>query len=443
MRGGRGRGGAGGRGGGNGGRGGGGGGFGFNAALGADGDKDDPAFQHLRAMAAESRQAFRSVATAQRVAAEAPPAVVAEGGSASAGGEEEGAEGSACAPPPPPATEEPKPKKTGGRANFLKKLLPGLVIPASLPPEALPTPAFVDRTIDNFDFSREVITAARSAVVRSKHTRVPVGAVPPRPAQLPEADRDGCGHLKPWYNLVASTGCRAKDGTATVGPSLFIFAHADFAGAASLLTVACRNAAKCAAARALPDAGDESDDGAVAEGSEGESDVAGSQPAAKAHRTEQADGPEEVTVVLPTVPQVTLCMATETQSEESKEVQEALRFGVFMHLAGGGAWLWAALAAVHTPVHPDLDRDLHKLFQSTVKNLAVLRKRMPGVFAEALADQALNSADAITIPLDTDAAIVVPFNAASATPSVIRSLLSLLVVLGKVFGQANPSLMPL
>jgi hypothetical protein len=80
-----------------------------------------------------------------------------------------------------------------------------------------------------------------------------------------------------------------------------------------------------------------------------------------------------------------------------------------------------ALAAVHVPTDPDTERLLQSVFTATVRHVAALHELRP---------------DPLT-------ALSAASGAGEEEGAPSRAVFSVLVVLGKVFKQANPSLIPL
>jgi hypothetical protein len=131
-------------------------------------------------------------------------------------------------------------------------------------------------------------------------------------------------------------------------------------------------------------------------------------------------------VTLPAPPRLTWVAATASVPLSHTKL-EALRFTLFASRRGGGAWLWAALAAVHVPTDPD----------TTVRHVAALHEPRPDLFTlpsaasgTGVAEGAASSATRGGEPL-----LLSP---ATLRVEDLRAVFSVLVVLGKVFKQANP-----
>jgi hypothetical protein len=121
--------------------------------------------------------------------------------------------------------------------SFLKKLLPSLVLPPILSAACLPPTTFVALTVDNFDFTREIITAARGAVTAAKYRMEAAHKeegsaglhaatrVPSRPVGLPHADappvatlmsKQHTVKLAEFYGFVEGHGCPRPSAAAAV-----------------------------------------------------------------------------------------------------------------------------------------------------------------------------------------------------------------------------------
>lgn len=374
------------------------------------------------------------------------------------------------APTPPPPVQARRRQPT----DLLKRFLPGLVAPPTLSPEHLPCPEYVAFTVANFDFTRELITAARAALAAAAQTAAERGtdvSVPrglERPSGLPSTP-----DVKGWFGFVgryAHTRPSAAGVPDVVdiayGPPLRALAHTDYVCSVSLLVATCRNALRSAAHAATITAGlnDDADDG----GSEaGEDDQARPPGAPGSDKDDNDDGvtqaaPESASNHVKPKCDDALRMSAPllrlvTQAAYAADDTAALRFAGFLRYGGGGAWLFAALAAVHVPIDPDTERLLGEVFRTATKHLGRLCAMRPELAPMANASFAAGTAVTEATPWHLDVPrdrlyvrqrrpaceVRVELSREGLTAADVAAVYAVVVVIGKVFRQANPSLMPL
>jgi hypothetical protein len=331
------------------------------------------------------------------------------------------------APPPGPADAAdgdaaadaaPKPKPAAKKApvrSLLSKLLPRMALPPTLPRAALPSAAATDFTMRNFLATREFIATARRV---AGDAGIAEGAVP--------ADAPTATNVVAAYRFIAqqSTAMFAGAGKAApvkrgrddddddtaaspptvAGPSVTLFAQLDFAVSSTMMTAACRNLLRCSY---TPDA---------------------KAPDATVVAPDADEGPVPFTLQL---------------SAASASLPDAtaalLRFAGFLRCGGGGQWAWAAMAAVDCPVDPDSDRVLQEVLKTACRHLTLAEQLRPDLFgAEGAAGPVAAAGGAATAPV---CGVVVGVELLAAAD--VTALQTLIVVVGKFFKQANPSLLPL
>ena len=212
------------------------------------------------------------------------------------------------------------------------------------------------------------------------------------------------------------------------GPTLTSLAYSDLAMAGTLLHVAARNFIRGSVGTDhLPNIEDRHLGAANASEPQHETETSPtSDPYAAAAQEDYRSDTASVyeAADMPLTPSGAALTATE---------QKALRVIYFLTHLGGGAWLWAALAAVDTPVVPETDIVLQQLLRRLCENLKVVLKLREDLFQ--------NGASAVS---DVGACLrpsqIGPEN---LTRMDVRGMQSLVVIVGKYFKQANPSVLPL
>jgi hypothetical protein len=98
--------------------------------------------------------------------------------------------------------------------------------------------------------------------------------------------------------------------------------------------------------------------------------------------------------------------------------------------------------AVHVPKDPDTERLLQSVFTATVRHVAAFHELRPDLFTALSAASGTGEAEEGAASSATRAGEPLLLSPATLRVEDLRAVFSVLVVLGKVFKQANPSLPP-
>ena len=318
-------------------------------------------------------------------------------------------------------------------ATMNMKTLLGLALPPSLPKAALPRSDAVVFTMENFVWCRNVVVACRRSVLQQvaqqqRHAREarckrqrsaadrPRFHVPPEDVPTEGA---AAGAKRRWHQHLAHGG----------EPTLTTLAHCDLASAAALVVVAAHNVLRGATDVPEP---------RRAPPPPGPAPPAATGEWAPVAQDDAADPYGEASLAAAAGPAVPIPAASATLPPTDLSLDAAsldsLRQIHFLVHAGGGAWLWAALAAVDTPLDPDTERLLQDVLRRCCQHLKFVERHRPELLATAA-----DGADAATPSCGSAARVGVEL----LGPGDVRALQGLVVVVGKYFRQANPSVLPL
>lgn len=322
------------------------------------------------------------------------------------------------------STGAAKPNNTKKRPrNLLASLFSSAALPPSLSRNELPPSSFVRATLRHFEACRALAMDCRSlcSALSATQAKAYRERAPVRVPTVP--------NVVQWHrHLAESRVVEVSHGE--MGPSLGVISCVLTACCGTLVHVTTRNLVRCYREherRSVPASPQHKPNGSSV-------NAEGIDPCLFADEQLDPFAVAPSTVVSLTSPPTSARFEIKLDRLDLPEdVADLLRFVAFMRHDGGGAWVWTALATIELPLVADTERELQEVLRVLCRHIKTMVKVRPDLSPTQLtfSSSTLTSSDEMATTVD------------ALERKDMWALQSLLVVVGRFFKQANPSLVPL